>query len=155
MNWPLEAFLSFLAAGAFGVVFNAPRRTLVSCGLVGMSGWLIYRMYFLAFEDSVQATFAGAFAVALVAHILAKRFKMPMIVFSVAGIIPLVPGSKAYNAMRNIVENNYLEAISFAADALMVSGAIAMGLVFAEVLMQMFFRQQAKRIQKKIGMTRS
>ena len=155
MNWPLEAFLSFLAAGAFGVVFNAPRRTLVSCGLVGMSGWLIYRICFLAFDDSVQATFAGAFAVALVAHILAKKFKMPMIVFSVAGIIPLVPGSKAYNAMRNIVENNYLEAIAFAADALMVSGAIAMGLVFAEVLMQMFFKQQARRIQKKIGMTRS
>lgn len=155
MNWPLEAFLSFLAAGAFGVVFNAPRRTLVSCGLVGMSGWLIYRMYFLMFEDSVQATFAGAFAVALVAHILAKKFKMPMIVFSIAGIIPLVPGSKAYNAMRNIVENNYLEAISFAADALMVSGAIAMGLVFAEVLMQMVFKQQAKRIQKKIGMTQN
>lgn len=155
MNWPLEAFLSFVAAGAFGVVFNAPRRTLVSCGLVGMSGWLIYRTYFLMFEDSVQATFAGAFAVALVAHILAKRFRMPMIVFSIAGIIPLVPGSKAYNAMRSIVENNYLEAISFAADALMVSGAIAMGLVFAEVLMQMVFKQQAKRIQKKIGMTQN
>src|SRR5690606_12461450 len=105
--------------------------------------------------DSVQASFAGAFALAVVAHILAKKFKMPMIVFSVAGIIPLVPGSKAYNAMRNIVENNYLEAIAFAADALMVSGAIAMGLVFAEVLMQMFFKQQARRIQKKIGMARS
>ena len=155
MNWPLEAFLSFLAAGAFGVVFNAPRRTLISCGLVGMSGWLIYRAYFLAFDDSVQATFAGAFAVALVAHILAKKFKMPMIVFSVAGIIPLVPGSKAYNAMRNIVENNYLEAMAFAADALMVSGAIAMGLVFAEVLMQMVFKRQANRIQKKIGMTQN
>ena len=155
MNWPLEAFLSFLAAGAFGVVFNAPRRTLVSCGLVGMSGWLIYRTYFLVFDDSVQATFAGAFAVALVAHLLAKKFKMPMIVFSIAGIIPLVPGSRAYNSMRNIVENNYLEAISFAADALMISGAIAMGLVFAEVLMQAIFKRQAKRMQKKIGMTRS
>jgi len=155
MNWPLEAFLSFLAAGAFGVVFNTPRRTLVSCGLVGMSGWLIYRIFFELSGDSVQATFAGAFAVALVAHILAKKFKMPMIVFSIAGIIPLVPGSKAYNSMRYIVENNYLEAISFAADALMISGAIAMGLVFAEVLMQMVFKQQAKRMQKKIGMTRN
>ena len=153
MNLPLEAVLSFLAAGSFGIIFNIPRRTLISCGLVGMSGWLIYRFYFLMFDDFVQATFAGAFVVAIVAHILAKLFKMPMIVFSVAGIIPLVPGSRAYNSMRNIVENNYLEAISYASDALMVSGAIAMGLVFAEVLMQMYFKYQSKRVQKKIGMT--
>lgn len=155
MNWPLEAFLSFMAAGAFGVIFNTPRRTLISCGLVGMSGWLVYRSYFLVFDDSVQATFAGAFSVAIVAHILAKRFKMPMIVFSIAGIIPLVPGSRAYNAMRNIVEENFLEAISFAAEALMISGAIAMGLVFAEVLMQIYFKYQAKRVQRKIGMTQN
>lgn len=118
-----------------------------------MIGWLVYRSYFLAFDDSVQATFVGAFAVALVAHILAKKFKMPMIVFSVAGIIPLVPGSKAYSAMRNIVEEKFLDAIAFSAEALMISGAIAMGLVFAEVLMQIYFKYQAKRMQKKIGFT--
>lgn len=155
MNWPLEAFLSFLASMAFGVIFNTPRRTLLSCGLVGMTGWVIYRVFVLFLEDPVQATFAGAFSVALVAHLLAKRFKMPMIIFSVAGIIPLVPGSKAYNAMRNIVENNYLEAITFASEALMISGAVAMGLVFAEVLMQLVFKQMAKRVQKKIGMTQN
>lgn len=155
MNWPLEAFLSFLAAGSFGVIFNTPRRTLFSCGLVGMTGWLIYRSYVLVLDDTTQASFAGAFGVALVAHLLAKRFKMPMIIFSVAGIIPLVPGSKAYNAMRNIVENNYLEAITYASEALMISGAVAMGLVFAEVLMQLFFKRQAKRIQRKIGMTQN
>lgn len=153
MNWPLEALLSFLAAGAFGVVFNIPKQTLISCGLVGMSGWLTYRLYFMFVGDSVQATFFGAFAVALLAHLLAKRFKMPMIVFSVAGIIPLVPGSRAYNAMRNVIESDFIQAISFASEALMISGAIAMGLVFAEVLMQLFFKRQASRLQKKIGLT--
>lgn len=78
-----------------------------------------------------------------------------MIIFSIAGIIPLVPGSKAYNAMRHIVENDYLEAIAFASEALMISGAVAMGLVFAEVLIQLFFQLQAKRIQRKTGMTRN
>jgi uncharacterized membrane protein YjjB (DUF3815 family) len=149
MNWLLEGILSFVASMSFGIMFNAPRRTLLSCGLVGMSGWLIHRAYFLTFDDSVQATFAGAFVVEIVAHLLAKQFRMPMIIFSIAGIIPLVPGSKAYNAMRNIVENDYLEAIAFASEALMVSGSIAMGLVFAEVLMQLVFKQQTKRMQKK------
>ena len=42
-------------------------------------------------QDQVSASFAGAFTVAFVSHIMSKKFKMPMIIFSVAGIIPLVP----------------------------------------------------------------
>ena len=83
------------------------------------------------------------------AHIFARKFGMPMIIFSVPGIIPLVPGGMAYNAMRHIVENDFLAAISYASGAFMVSGAIAMGLVFAEVMFQLFFRSIAHRKRKK------
>lgn len=100
----------------------------------------------------MQASFLGAFGVALFAHIFARYFRKPMIIFSVAGIIPLVPGGSAYNAMRHIVENDYITAISHAANAFMISGAIAMGLVFAEVIIQVFFRLTAK---KKIMPTKS
>lgn len=68
-----------------------------------------------------------------------------MIIFSVAGIIPLVPGGTAYNAMRHFVENDNLTAISFATRAFMVSGAIAMGLVFAEVIIQLIFKSRMKK----------
>ncbi len=84
----------------------------MACGVVGMSGWLIYSGFTLVSGDSVQASFAGAFIVALAAHILSKRFVMPMIIFSVPGIILLVPGGLAYNAMRNIVENDYLRPLA-------------------------------------------
>jgi uncharacterized membrane protein YjjB (DUF3815 family) len=73
-----------------------------------------------------------------------------MIIFSVAGIIPLVPGGMAYNAMRHIVENDYITSISYASRAFMVSGAVAMGLVFAEVIIQLVFRTTMRR---KIGKT--
>jgi uncharacterized membrane protein YjjB (DUF3815 family) len=38
--------------------------------------------------------------------------------------------------MRNFVENNYNEAISLAAKAFMISGSIAIGIVFSEVINQ-------------------
>jgi uncharacterized membrane protein YjjB (DUF3815 family) len=145
MTWIIQAILSFIIAISFAIIFNAPRKKLVACGVVGMSGWLIFSGFTLVSGDSVQASFAGAFMVALAAHILSKRFRMPMIIFSVPGIILLVPGGLAYNAMRNIVENDYLTAIGFASKAFMTSGAIAMGLVFAEVLMQLVFRYLRKR----------
>jgi len=145
MTWIIQAFLSLIIAISFAIIFNAPRKKLLACGVVGMSGWMIYSGYSMLTGDSVQASFAGAFVVALAAHILSKRFKMPMILFSVPGIILLVPGGLAYNAMRNIVENDYLTAISFASRAFMTSGAIAMGLVFAEVLMQLIFKYLRKK----------
>ena len=145
MTWIIQAALSFIASIGFGIIFNAPRKMLFYCGIAGMAGWLVFSASDMVSGDSVKASFLGAFAVALVAHIFAKRFKTPMIVFSVAGIIPLVPGGMAYNAMRHIVENDYITAISFASKAFMVSGAIAMGLVFAEVSIQLIYRRRSKR----------
>ncbi|KXH83885.1 threonine/serine exporter family protein [Sporosarcina sp. HYO08] len=149
MSWFVQAILSFLAAFGFGIIFNAPRKMLFYCGFVGMSGWLGYKVFHNITGDAVQSSFLGAFAVAVVAHLFAKRFRTPMIVFSVAGIIPLVPGGMAYNAMRHIVENDYLSAITFASEAFMISGAIAMGLVFAEVIIQLAFRKRTPRFYTK------
>jgi uncharacterized membrane protein YjjB (DUF3815 family) len=92
MAWLLQAVLSFLAAAGFGILFNAPRKMLFYCGFVGMTGWLVFAMLNERIGDQVQASFLGSFAVALVAHLFAKHFRTPMIIFSVAGIIPLVPG---------------------------------------------------------------
>lgn len=133
----------------FGILFNAPRKMLFYCGFVGMMGWLMYRVYSEWSTDSMQASFLGAFVVAIVAHVFARRFRMPMIIFSVAGVIPLVPGGMAYNAMRHTVENDYITAITYASQAFMISGAIAMGLVFAEVIIQLVFRSMTTRKRKK------
>ena len=78
--------------------------------------------------------------VSLVAHFSARKFRMPMIVFSVSGIIPLVPGGIAYNTMRNVMELDYIMGLQNGIRAFLISGAIAMGLVFAEVIMQVLFR---------------
>jgi len=145
LTWIVQGVFSFLAATSFGILFNAPRKTLLYCGFVGMMGWLIYSTMNELLIDPVKASFLGSFVVAILAHLFARRFRTPMIIFSVAGIIPLVPGGMAYNAMRHIVEKEYLTAITFASGAFMVSGAIAMGLVFAEVIIQLTFRSIRSR----------
>ncbi|ETT87331.1 threonine/serine exporter family protein [Viridibacillus sp. FSL R5-0477] len=154
MFWVTQGVLSFLATAGFGIIFNAPKKTLFHCGLVGAIGWLIYYSLLKHGMDAVLASFAGSFVISIVAHMLARRFKMPMIIFSVAGIIPLVPGGMAYNAMRHVVENEYLESIQYAARAFIITGAIVMGLVFAEVFMQLIFnvirKRKAKALQNEI-----
>lgn len=131
-----QLITSFIATGAFGIIFNAPKQSLVKCGLVGMFGWLIYVVMVDQRADAVLATLSATFLVAVISHILAKAYKTPVIIFSVSGVIPLVPGGLAYDAMRNFVQNDYGHAVSLAAEAFLLSGAIAFGLVFSEVLNQ-------------------
>ncbi|MYL54328.1 hypothetical protein GLW08_13415 [Pontibacillus yanchengensis] len=138
---------SFFASAAFGIIFQAPRNTLIKCGLVGMIGWVIYISLVWEEVDSVPATLIASFVIAMVSQMLARMYKTPMIVFSVAGIIPLVPGSLAYDAMRSFVQNDYSLAISIAAKAFMISGAIAFGLVFSEVINQILKKMRRTKAQ--------
>ena len=144
-----QAITSFLATAAFGILFNAPKESLLKCGLIGMGGWLIYFLLVEYSQDPIVATLAATIFIALLSQEMAKIYKMPVIIFSVAGIIPLVPGGLAYDSMRNIVENNYNEAIALAAKVLMLSGSIAFGLVFSEVINQIAKKIKQNRIKSK------
>jgi uncharacterized membrane protein YjjB (DUF3815 family) len=129
--------LSFLAAAAFGIIFNAPKTSLIQSGFVGMLGWIIYILFTMNGADAVNATLIASFVIAVASQVFAKLYRTPIIIFIVAGIIPLVPGGMAYDAMRNFVENDYNIALALAAKAFLISGAIAMGIVFSEVINQL------------------
>lgn len=139
---------SFIASAAFGILFNAPKKSLLKCGFVGMAGWFVYIFLVNKEFDAVVASLVAAFVIAVISQIFARMYKTPIIIFSVAGIIPLVPGGLAYDAMRHFVVNDYNGAIQLAAKAFMISGAIAVGLVISEVLYQLFMKIKFKQAKK-------
>jgi uncharacterized membrane protein YjjB (DUF3815 family) len=127
---------SFVASAAFGIIFIAPVKTLIKCGFVGMVGWMIYIGITNYTMDSIFASIIASFTVAIISQIFAKVFKTPVIIFNVSGIIPLVPGGKAYDAMRQVVEGDFNAAIPLSAEVVLISGSIAIGLVLSEVINQ-------------------
>ncbi|SES87660.1 Uncharacterized membrane protein YjjB, DUF3815 family [Oceanobacillus limi] len=129
---------SFVAAAGFGVLFNAPRRALIQCGFVGMAGWILYYVLVDNGMDTVPATVFGSMLVAVLTQICAKVYKTPIIIFTVSGIIPLVPGGMAYEAMRSFVVNDYYAAVQYSAKVMLLAGGIAIGLMFSEVANQIF-----------------
>lgn len=142
----IEQFItSFIASSAFGIIFNAPVKTLFKCGFVGMVGWMVYIGLYEYTLDSVFATLIASFFIAIISQFFAKAYKTPMIIFNVSGIIPLVPGGLAYDAMRRVVENDYNAAIPLAAKAFMISGAIAIGLVLSEVINQIIRKASLRK----------
>lgn len=138
----VQLITSFIASATFCILFNTPRRMLIPSGLAGMLGWTVYLLLDPEWKP-VVATFFATVLVGAVSQIFARVFKTPVIIFSVGGIIPLVPGGMAYEAMRRFVEDDYITALQVAVQALLLSGAIAAGLVLSEVLGQMFRRKKA------------
>lgn len=144
-----QLITSFLATSGFGIIFNVPKNSILKCGFVGMIGWGIY--FFMVDQniDAVPSSFVSAFFISILSHIFAKVYKTPVIVFIVGGIIPLVPGGLAYDAMRNFVSNEYGLGIEMAVKASLIAGAIAMGIVFSEVFNDVIKRNMAAWKSKK------
>ncbi|OLS40496.1 threonine/serine exporter family protein [Bacillus sp. MRMR6] len=144
-----QLITSFVATAAFGVIFNAPKETLIRCGLVGMGGWLIYYVTEDYTGNAIIATLGATIFIGVVSQELAKFYKTPVIIFSVAGIIPLVPGGLAYDTMRKFVESDYYTAVALGAKVTMLSGSIAFGLVFSEVINQLIRKARHERLRIK------
>ena len=120
---------SFITALGFSVLYNIPRRTIVPAGFTGGVGWTVY--FFLTTYLSTQsflATIIASFCIAFASQIFARRLRVPVIVFTLPGLIPLVPGGMAYNMMRAFVEGDTLLGFQFATSTFLTAGALALGL---------------------------
>lgn len=151
MIYLAQFITSFIGSAAFGVIFNVPRESVLKCGFVGALGWVCYFGLSELGLAVISATAIASSLIAIISQVFARLYKTPMIIFTVGGIIPLVPGGMAYNAMRHFVENNYNEAVTMAAKAFLISGSIALGLVFSEVLYQLFMKlwNQKKYVRQR------
>lgn len=122
--------LSLFSSMAWCVLFNVPVRTIFAGGVAGMVGYIVYSFLPLLNAEVLLSTFVSAAIVSLLSQVMSIFLRVPSTNFSVAGIIPLVPGSLAYKAMLAFVNNDYFGGITLVTKTMMVAGAIASGLIF-------------------------
>lgn len=142
---------SAVAAVGFAVMFNVPPRLLPGCALAGGLGHAI-RTLAMAWGVPLEgATLLAATAVGFLSEWLAKQFQSPRIVFSVPGVIPMVPGVLAYEAMLGVFElaglinlsndpvaNEMVSTAVYAIKTGLVLIALALGIIAPNLL----FRRQ-------------
>lgn len=145
----LNIFFSFGASFFFALLFSAPKHLLVPAGIVGAVGWEMYQLGLYFDTSVVQASMIGGFFIGIMSHYMTRKFLSPVIIFIVPGIIPLVPGGTAYEAIKNLVLNNYHEAILTMIKVTLISSAIALGLLIADLLSKVYFKYKKHIILKK------
>lgn len=128
--------LAFLTALFTGVTLRTPVAALLTVGLTGMLGWTAnYILSELAIPELVAAV-TGAVVIGLLAEILARLQKQPVTVYIVSGIIPLVPGITAYNAMLEFLNKNFNDGIFLAFRAFLIASYLAAGLAVVPLLVR-------------------
>lgn len=129
---------AFIATIGFSIFFHVPQRELIFCGSIGGLGWLAY-LFALHFNATpIIATFIGALIVSQGSITFAKLRKMPVTIFLISGIIPLVPGAGAYQTMYAILTGDYLEALDYASYTFQSGGVIAGAIVLTTMLPRIF-----------------
>ena len=79
----IQCAVAFAAVMAFAILFHAPRREWVPCGLTGMMGWMVYWLAVQGGLSVVAASFWGTLGLALLSRV---RGVHPVMVSMVGGV---------------------------------------------------------------------
>ncbi|MBR9726402.1 threonine/serine exporter [Shewanella intestini] len=130
------------------MVFNVPKRFLPYCALAGAMGHST-RTFLMHFNMPIEwATFAAAAVVGFVTIHFAKKHLAPPLMYAVAAIIPMVPGTYAFNTVIALIQLTAANEINPEISAHMtlnalktvfILGALAVGLALPSLL---FYRNR-------------
>jgi uncharacterized membrane protein YjjB (DUF3815 family) len=136
LTFMLQGLAGFVITVGFAVLFRVPRNLLIRCGLVGTAGHLLrYSLRSLGVSNEV-ATFAGAMLIGLAGYWTARQIHYPRLVFTLTGVISMVPGTAAYEAVMYISTGKLNDGIQSGVRVALLTGAIAMGLSLARIVVE-------------------
>lgn len=94
--------MAALAAAGFAVLFRTPLKVLAFSSLCGALGVGV-RTVLLSLDSLdlqiATATFLSAAVVGFAAEFLSRKWRVPPTLFSVPGVIPMVPGGIMFHAI--------------------------------------------------------
>ncbi len=126
---PVVQVLAAVAVSALFAVsgYTRGRGVLVAAGAGGL-GWFAYlTASAVGIGPAVSAAFAAAL-VGLVSQVVAHRWRVPALVITTAGIVPLLPGLAVYRGLFQLVQLGAGEDLTPALRTLFGAAGVGIGL---------------------------
>ncbi len=141
-----EAIIMLITASlgtlGFSILFYVHPRRLFLATLGGILTCGVYLLGGHFIGGELLPNLLGALVGAGFSEIMARLTKVPVPVYMVPCVIPLVPGGALYATMFNFVAGNYAAAAEAGMRTLQIALGIAGGIVIASVL-GIIFRPRA------------
>ena len=142
-----DMFFAAIPAVGFALVFNVPPKALKYCALLGALGHVTRTILMHSDVPIVFATLVGAALIGFIGVHLSHRYRAHPKVFTVAAIIPMIPGVQAYKAMIAIVQIHHYgfsnalfeQMIASFINTTFILGALVFGLALPGLL---FYREK-------------
>jgi len=129
-----HGLLGVVATLGFAIWFNVPKDALARVAAVGSLGYITRRTFVDLHFSPASSSFWAALCIGLVGYFIARRNDEPRVILSIPGIIPLVPGIPAYNALVSFFDGDISKGLENAVRATMIIGALAAGLIGARMV---------------------
>ncbi|WP_245645411.1 threonine/serine ThrE exporter family protein [Pseudonocardia acaciae] len=130
----VRAVAAGLTAGMFALAGYTPVRYLAAAAGTGAGGWVIYTLMEQAGFEPVVSTLVAAIALGMASGFLYRRFEVPRLVITLAGITPLLPGLTAYRGFYQLAVIGVADGLVTVMVALAIGLALAGGVAFGEWL---------------------
>lgn len=130
----IHCLFSYCSTVTFGIITNVPRKALNACGLTGLVGWMVFWLAKNNGLGNVTANFLGALGLGLISVYFSRKKKMPMTIFNIPSLVPLVPGGPAYQAVRAVALGDYINGMHAIINVVMTAGAIAAGFMVTSIV---------------------
>ncbi len=131
ISWEMimPLIMGFAPTLGFCLLFHVPANHIVPAALIGGLGWAAYELWTSTGSNKVIGCFLAACLVGLLSDICARTLKETSTVFSIPGIMPLVPGAGMFYTMMELIKSDFSQAAAQGSETLFMAGAIALGLM--------------------------
>jgi uncharacterized membrane protein YjjB (DUF3815 family) len=126
--WPIALILAAVTTAGFAMLFAVPLRRLLACILAGVVAYAADRLATQYGAPLALAMFSGGMAVGVLAEALARLLRAPSSIFSIPGIITLVPGGLAFRTMLAFAQNDVSSGAANLILTALLAGGLAAGL---------------------------
>lgn len=128
-GWILPCCWAFLACFGFCLIFNIHGPGILICGGGGALGWLVYLLAGFMTGSAIVRCLIAAVAVTLYSEFMARIRKCPATSYLLIALLPFVPGSGIYAAMRHCVQGDIPQFLSDLQHTFGIAGALAAGVL--------------------------
>lgn len=142
---------SFFSTVSFGVLTNIPRRALLASGITGCIGWLIYVGIHSHGGGLGVANFLATFVIGCFSIFFSRKKRIPMIIFNIPSLVPLVPGGPAYKAVRELVLGNNTVAFENIMIVMVTAGSIASAFMMTSLVERIIIKWKKSTLHKKFN----
>ena len=136
LNFIITLLFAYIACLGFGFIFHIRGKLLFVAPIGGVIIWAAELILRGVVTSVVVRALLATMLAAIFCETIARIIKVPVIVFMVIAILPLVPGGGIYYTMQACINSDYDLFITKGIETIGVAGAIAVGML----LISSFFR---------------